>query len=85
MMHYENHPRAINQPASGNGAIAILFHAGRSGRAVPEPRQGPVFLVGLISERVLKMVISTLTLLYKEPNYYKWIGCKRIQFVILPI
>lgn len=31
----EGHP---NQAAPGNGAIRILFHAGRLGRAVPEPK-----------------------------------------------
>jgi hypothetical protein len=29
-------PKASNQAASGNGAMTSLFHAGRSGRAVPE-------------------------------------------------
>jgi hypothetical protein len=28
----------LNQAASGNGAITILLHAGRFGRAVPEPQ-----------------------------------------------
>ncbi len=28
--------REPNQAASGNGAVALSFHAGRSGRAVPE-------------------------------------------------
>ena len=27
----------LNHPASANGAITVLFHAGRSWRAVPEP------------------------------------------------
>jgi hypothetical protein len=26
-----------NHPASGNGAVGLLFHAARPGRAVPEP------------------------------------------------
>jgi hypothetical protein len=30
-----------NQAASGNGAMALLFHIGRLGRAVPEPRRWP--------------------------------------------
>ena len=33
-------------------------------------------------ERVLKMPFSTLTLLYKEFDSYKWEGCKRIHLVI---
>jgi hypothetical protein len=28
---------ALNHPASGNGAIPVLFHIGQLGRAVPEP------------------------------------------------
>ena len=35
-------------------------------------------------ERVLKMPVFTLTLLYKESDSYKWEGCKRIQLVIQP-
>jgi len=30
---------ALNPAASGNGAIGILFHAGRSYRAVPEQQR----------------------------------------------
>jgi hypothetical protein len=29
--------RSPNHPASGNGAMAVLFQIGRQGRAVPEP------------------------------------------------
>jgi hypothetical protein len=32
------HGGELNPAASGNGAITLLFHAGRSCRAVPEPR-----------------------------------------------
>jgi hypothetical protein len=28
---------SLNHPASGNGAVASLFHFERLGRAVPEP------------------------------------------------
>ena len=27
---------------------------------------------------------STITLLYKEPGYYRWAGCKRLQLIIRP-
>ena len=30
---------APNQAASGNGAMAVLFQAGRTARAVPEPQR----------------------------------------------
>src|SRR6266571_1209807 len=47
---------------------------------LPIPIQTP----RLFLERVLKMPLSTLTLLYEESDSYKWEGCKRIQLVIQP-
>ena len=32
----------LNHAASGNGAITLLFHAGRLQRAVPEQRLGVI-------------------------------------------
>jgi hypothetical protein len=33
----QHHHRRSNPAAPGNGAITVLFHVGRLGRAVPEP------------------------------------------------
>ena len=81
---------ALNGETRATSQVTPLgFLRGTRSRGEPSKALRPtpvdICLREKVSERVLKMVISTLTLLYKEPNYYKWIGCKRIQFVILPI
>ena len=59
--------RAAEQLLKADGGLAT--------RLIRKPRL-------YVSERVLKMPIRALTLLYKLAGSYRWDGCKRILLVI---